>query len=1052
MLLQRIRLRGFLGHRAPADADVDGFVDIDLRSSPLWLIHGPNGGGKSSLWDAVTFALFKRHRGGARNFERLIHDAADEAVVEVYVDLREQPQARQYRILSKITKPTPKKSRTGKKSDEKGQRAKRKEDSAKTWNIVEWLNGEAWESVPGTTCKAEEWVQRRLGMSYETFVCAVLLRQGEADAFIKADPVKRKARLLELLQLGFYEDLGKKANEHSRRRKDQRDKLEDALQRLPQPTAEELEVQRHLIAEHEAGRSRAAAALEEKERALADARQAEVLLQQIESVEQRRRADESLMERAAAIEADAALYRDLKDATRVLADLWDARRALEAESRSLEESATKTAEMEERSSALAESLEQNRAAVENAEEAFTAASSRLEQAAGQLRAAERQAEELEQVEFIEREIRDAEEELEPYLPTLRRREDVRRDYERHAELSEGLRLLKDLAGATGRLEAARGRFADAEAKLSRCEEEERRGVEEEERLRRTEDTLASECEGLRSESSARSLELALLRDKLEARNKVSGEDECPTCGSTLDEEAKGRIEHERAHWAEDAAKLEGEASRLDESSSEKRRALESARDEHSVASESAVAFRLATERARSNSAHAADEVKRAEGEAEAARATAGSWAEQLSQLPEREGEFVGLVGAPEEYRKLLEARQVESRVCSIVEAQRRQLKRLPHWPSDERDRIKAAAEHCEQDVSACERERDAAKAALVAARAAANKVETEWARIEGELNAERDRAADLSRRRDEAQTKYESKRAGLPPRYANHPACSDTQALGELNHRLESLRGAEEDENKLREARSRQEEVETTLADLRARLENIPPKHRRAAPEVESEHNAAKTESRRADEELQGAKEELLRLEEQDRGARARREEFDEAQREFGYFHLLAEALGHSGLRAKVVQTAQERITNLANEVLSKLSNGEWQVELPPVSDDELEIHARNMAQPGSRPRPFEYLSGGEKFRVAVSLAIAIGQSVLGERYVDTLVIDEGFGSLDESNRDLMAKEMGHLSEEVLRGGRVVVVSHLDDVRGDFGSRYRISKDRDGYVEVERSV
>jgi len=1021
---------------------------MDLRSSPLWLIHGPNGGGKSSLWDAVTFALFKRHRGGARNFERLIHDAADEAIVEVYIELREQPQPRQYRILSRIGKKTPRRSR---KSDEKVKRTRRKEESADTWNIVEWWNGDGWESVLGTTCKAEEWVQRRLGMSYETFVCAVLLRQGEADAFIKARPAERKERLLELLQLGFYEELDKKAKDKRKEWKGRRDTLEGVLSRLPQPTEGELEAQRNVIGEGEARRARAAASLEEKELVLADARQAETLLQQIDSVEQRRRADESLLERAASIEADAALYRDLKDATRAIADLWEARRVLETEARALEASAAKAADAEARSGALVERLGQSRAAVEGAEAALATASARLEQAAEQLRAAERQAEDLEQVELIEREIHDTEEELEPYLPTLRRSKHIQRDYERHTELSVGLRLLKALAATTERLEAARKRLADAQAKLIQYEEDEQRSAEEEDRLRRAADALASECEELRSESSVRALELALLRDKLEARNKVSGEDECPTCGSTLDEEAKGRIEHEREHWATTATKLEGEVARLDKLSSEKRQALENARSKYSAAAESAVTSRLATERARSNSVHAADEAKRAESEAEDAKFQAGLWAEQLSQLSEREREFAGLGGAPEEHRKLLQAQQVESRVRSTVEAQRRQLERLPRWEVAERDLIKAAAEQCELAVTSCERERDAARIALEAARATANKVETERALLEGELNAERDRAADLSRRRDEARAKYESKQAKLPPSYAGHPACSDESALGELNRKLESLLGAEEEESRLREARSRQEELETTLEDLGIRLENIPPDHRRAAAEVESERDAARVELRRADEELQGAKEELLRLEEQDRVARERRAEFAEAEREFSYFHLLADALGHSGLRAKVVQTAQERISSHANTILGRLSNGEWQIELPPVSEDELEIHARNLAQPGARPRPFEYLSGGEKFRVAVSLAIAIGQSVLGERYVDTLVIDEGFGSLDESNRDLMAKEMGHLSDEVLRGGRVIVVSHLDDVRGDFGCRYRISKDSEVGVEVARS-
>jgi DNA repair protein SbcC/Rad50 len=1047
MLLQRIRLRGFLGHRAPAGANGDGFVDIDLRSSPLWLIHGPNGGGKSSLWDAVTFALFKRHRGGARNFERLIHDAADEAVVELYIELREQPQARQYRILSKIEKTT----RKSKKSDEKNKR-RRKEDGAKTWNIIEWWNGDDWESVPGTTCKAEEWVQRRLGMSYDTFVCAVLLRQGEADAFIKAEPAKRKARLLELLQLGFYEELGKKANEHLRQWKGQRDKLEDALDQLPHPTAEELEAQRHLINGGKKKLAHAADALEEVERALANARQAEALLQQIESVQQRLRADESLLERAAVIEADAELYRELKDATRVLADLWEARRVLEAESRSLEASAAKAAEMEERGDALVESLEQRRTAVEKAEEALTSASARLEQATGQRREAERQAEELERVELIEQEMRDTEEELKPNLPILRRRARIQQDYERHTELGEGLRLLKGLADAIGRLEAASGQLADAQVELGRREGEERRAAEEEERLLKAADTLSSECEALRAELDSRSLELALLRDKLAGRNKASGKDECPTCGSTLDEKAKGRIEHEREHWAEDAAKLGGEVSRLDQLSSKKRQALEISRSEHSAADEATTTSRIVAELARSNVSHAVEAVTRTQDEVEEARANAGTWAGQVARLSELTEEFNALNGVPELQRALLEAQQVETKVRSTVEAQRRQLERLPQWSAEERKRIKAAAELCEQAVSTCEQEKTAAKTAVEAARAAANELESAKARLEGELRAERDRTADLSRRTAEAQAGYERKRGELSPQYADHRACVDESALEELNHRLTDLRGAEEEEGQLREARSRQKELKTTLADMLAQMEVIPREHRRAAAEVESERDAAKAEWQRSGEELQRAKEELLRLEEQSRAACERREEFTEAEREFGYFRLLAEALGHSGLRARVVQTAQERISNHANTILSRLSNGEWQVELPPISDDELEIHARNMAQPGAQPRPFEYLSGGEKFRVAVSLAIAIGQSVLGERYVDTLVIDEGFGSLDESNRDLMAKEMGHLSEEVLRGGRVVVVSHLDDVRGDFGSRYRISKDRDGYVEVERSV
>src|SRR3712207_6433884 len=82
MLLQRIELEGFLSHRGRRLPDGRSVpVEIDFRSSPLWLIHGPNGTGKSAIFDAITFALFKEHRGGKQHFDRLIHDQTDVAKV-----------------------------------------------------------------------------------------------------------------------------------------------------------------------------------------------------------------------------------------------------------------------------------------------------------------------------------------------------------------------------------------------------------------------------------------------------------------------------------------------------------------------------------------------------------------------------------------------------------------------------------------------------------------------------------------------------------------------------------------------------------------------------------------------------------------------------------------------------------------------------------------------------------------------------------------------------------------------------------------------------------
>jgi exonuclease SbcC len=167
------------------------------------------------------------------------------------------------------------------------------------------------------------------------------------------------------------------------------------------------------------------------------------------------------------------------------------------------------------------------------------------------------------------------------------------------------------------------------------------------------------------------------------------------------------------------------------------------------------------------------------------------------------------------------------------------------------------------------------------------------------------------------------------------------------------------------------------------------------------------------------------------------------------YNHLV-DAFGSKGLQAKIIQTAQEAIKINANTTLAHLSNGAWQIDLEENDQKtELEILARDLSQPGNPLRLFECLSGGEKFLVAVSLAVAIGQSISGGRTVDTLVIDEGFGNLDQKKRPLMVNELHRLSEDVLKGGRVIVVSHQEDVCEEFGSRYRISKEANGYTRIE---
>ena len=302
MLLQKIKLKGFLGHRGVLQENgAVGFVEVDFSSAALWLVHGVNGCGKSSLWDALTFAFFKQHRGGASNFARLVHDQADKA--EICVEFEFAGQALQ--LCGSI--------------------GKTKSGNANTNRILQRRNDGDWETTHDGEARVKAWLDEHWRISYKTFTSAVLLRQGEADVFLTAGATERRERLLQLLNLKFYRELGTRAERCKNTARDRLKEIQQTLEALPNPTDEAITIQTAAGEQADKDLEKLNRQKSDKETELNNARQAETWQTEIKDIRERQAKDKPLFTRAEAIRQNAARWRALEIALIHLDNLWKAR-------------------------------------------------------------------------------------------------------------------------------------------------------------------------------------------------------------------------------------------------------------------------------------------------------------------------------------------------------------------------------------------------------------------------------------------------------------------------------------------------------------------------------------------------------------------------------------------------------------------------------------------------------------------------------------------------------------------------------------------------------
>ncbi len=172
----------------------------------------------------------------------------------------------------------------------------------------------------------------------------------------------------------------------------------------------------------------------------------------------------------------------------------------------------------------------------------------------------------------------------------------------------------------------------------------------------------------------------------------------------------------------------------------------------------------------------------------------------------------------------------------------------------------------------------------------------------------------------------------------------------------------------------------------------------------------------------------------------------DQLMREHAIYSDLAHAFGRKGVQAMIIETALPEIEDEANRLLARMSEGRLHVKLESQREartggtiETLDIKIGD--ELGTRS--YELFSGGESFRVNFALRIALSR-LLAKRAgtrLQTLVIDEGFGSQDQQGRDRIVEAIQAIQEDF---SKILVITHLEELRERFPVRIDVRKTPNG--------
>jgi exonuclease SbcC len=291
---------------------------------------------------------------------------------------------------------------------------------------------------------------------------------------------------------------------------------------------------------------------------------------------------------------------------------------------------------------------------------------------------------------------------------------------------------------------------------------------------------------------------------------------------------------------------------------------------------------------------------------------------------------------------------------------------------------------------------------------------------------------------------------------AARKAESEQRIADEEHRKLENAQAAlkpieDEIANLKSEIRNRESEIGQQEKDHQAARENLDAAELQT-PNVNDVERALfdlQSQENRARDEVGAARQKVSVLDELRKRKSALGSEREALAKKIAQHKILERSFGKDGVPALLIEQALPQIESKANDLLDRLSDGQMsirfvtQAEYKDKKRDDLKETLDIEIRDSAGYRNYEMYSGGEAFRVNFAIRLALSE-VLAQRQgarLQTLVIDEGFGSQDVQGRQRLIEAINLVKKDF---AKILVITHLDELKDAFPTRIEVEKTDNG--------